>query len=294
MKRLLALLASTVISGTMLASLSTNAADSSDYMPTLYFEADQNDNIEVLKSGSIFINTSKLTADELTLNAKVYIDDSSTTAGLVKVKWHSASEYIKLSSATDPITLTGFAPYAEFTNPSSILVSTNTQENFQSVLYSTGLSTDPMKFTGNASDDYPLAGFEAIINTAIPAGKYEIAFTTGQRGNGCDILYRPNDIDIVEVFPEGKYTKSLNIAVSDRLLGDVNKSGKIDASDASKVLAEYAELSSGENGSFTAAESAAADTNGDGLVSAIDASNILSYYAYLSAEGTLSLVEYLG
>lgn len=294
MKKLIAVLTSSAVSVCMLASLCTSAASSSDYMPTLYFEADKNDNIEILKSGSVFINTSKLTADELTLSARVYIEDSKTTAGMVKVKWHSISEYIKLSTITDPITLTGFAPYAEFTTPASMLLSTNTQENFQSVMYSTGLSTDPMTFTGNASNDYPLAGFDAVIDTAIPAGKYEIAFTTGQRGNGCDILYRPNQIDIEEVFPEGKYAKSLNIAVSDRMLGDVNNSGKIDASDASKVLAEYAELSSGENGRFTEAESAAADTNGDGLISAIDASNILSYYAYLSAEGTLGFVEYLG
>ena len=65
--------------------------------------------------------------------------------------------------------------------------------------------------------------------------------------------------------------------------GDVNGDNLIDAVDASKVLAEYAKISSGSAGSFIDKQKAAADVDGNGLVDAVDASKILMYYAYASS-----------
>lgn len=65
-------------------------------------------------------------------------------------------------------------------------------------------------------------------------------------------------------------------------LGDVNSDGMVNAVDASEVLAEYARLSSEQEGEFDEAQTAASDVNMDGFTDAVDASNILAYYAYLS------------
>ena len=75
-------------------------------------------------------------------------------------------------------------------------------------------------------------------------------------------------------------------------LGDVNEDGFVDAVDSSMVLKEYARLSAGESGTFTAKQKLAANVNGDDVIDAVDASNILAYYAYASAEtGTVKSME---
>lgn len=65
-------------------------------------------------------------------------------------------------------------------------------------------------------------------------------------------------------------------------LGDVNNDGKINAVDASSVLAYYARISTNQDGGFTESQKIAADFNHDGQINAVDASNILSYYAYIA------------
>ncbi|MCM1529449.1 MAG: Ig-like domain-containing protein [Alistipes sp.] len=75
-------------------------------------------------------------------------------------------------------------------------------------------------------------------------------------------------------------------------VGDVDGNGKVDASDASMVLKEYAALSTGQSGTFTGAQNDAADIDGNGKVDASDASFILTYYAYVSIGGKLSFEEF--
>ncbi len=74
-------------------------------------------------------------------------------------------------------------------------------------------------------------------------------------------------------------------------LGDVNDDGKIDAKDASFILAEYAKLSTGSESAFTASQKKAADVNGDGNTDAKDASSILAYYAYISTNDVVVSIE---
>lgn len=76
-------------------------------------------------------------------------------------------------------------------------------------------------------------------------------------------------------------------------LGDPTGDGKVDSKDASFVLVEYAQLSTGGESSLTEAEKSAADVNKDGKNDSKDASIILSYYAYISTSGTDSLEEFL-
>ena len=63
------------------------------------------------------------------------------------------------------------------------------------------------------------------------------------------------------------------------LKGDVNFDGKIDATDASLVLAEYSRVQAGEPPTFTPEQFEAADMDNDGRITAMDASEILRIYA---------------
>lgn len=65
--------------------------------------------------------------------------------------------------------------------------------------------------------------------------------------------------------------------------GDANSDGKIDASDASEILAGYAETSSGQTAYIN---ENIADYNGDGTIDASDASAVLEYYAKISSGQT--------
>jgi hypothetical protein len=65
-------------------------------------------------------------------------------------------------------------------------------------------------------------------------------------------------------------------------LGDVNVDGKVDSSDASAVLAEYANVQTGGAGGFTESQLKSADVNSDGKIDSSDASKILAYYAMIS------------
>lgn len=67
------------------------------------------------------------------------------------------------------------------------------------------------------------------------------------------------------------------------VLGDVNKSGKIDGKDAALILRAYAELSSNRASGLNSIEERAADVNNDKKITGVDASYVLSYYADLSA-----------
>lgn len=90
-------------------------------------------------------------------------------------------------------------------------------------------------------------------------------------------------------------TTTSPITQTDYDLGDVNGDGKINAVDASGVLAYYAYVSTNQDGGFTEEQKLAADVDFDGKINAVDASNILAYYAYVSTtkEKPLSMKEYM-
>ncbi|MBR3969667.1 MAG: hypothetical protein IKJ87_01110, partial [Ruminococcus sp.] len=64
--------------------------------------------------------------------------------------------------------------------------------------------------------------------------------------------------------------------------GDVNCDGKLDSSDASKILEIYAELSTNNKISPHIITKRYADWDGDGSINASDASSVLKKYAELS------------
>jgi len=90
-------------------------------------------------------------------------------------------------------------------------------------------------------------------------------------------------------------TTTSPVTQPDYTLGDVNNDGKINAVDASNVLAYYARISTNQEGGYTEEQILAADVTHDGSINAVDASNILAYYAYVSTtkETPMSMEEYM-
>ncbi|WP_295120622.1 cohesin domain-containing protein [Ruminococcus sp.] len=90
-------------------------------------------------------------------------------------------------------------------------------------------------------------------------------------------------------------TTTSPVTQPDYTLGDVNNDGKINAVDASNVLAYYARISTNQEGGYTEEQKLAADVDHDGRINAVDASNILAYYAYISTtkETPMSMEEYM-
>jgi len=70
-------------------------------------------------------------------------------------------------------------------------------------------------------------------------------------------------------------------------LGDVNNDELVDASDASEILVEYANTSTGGDAAFTGEQFKTADVNFDGFVDSNDASGVLVYYAYVQTGGEM-------
>ena len=73
----------------------------------------------------------------------------------------------------------------------------------------------------------------------------------------------------------------------DTRLGDVNNDELVDASDASEILVEYANTSTGGEAAFSGEQFRTADINFDGFVDSNDASGVLRYYAYVQTGGEL-------
>ena len=82
-------------------------------------------------------------------------------------------------------------------------------------------------------------------------------------------------------------------AVTD-ILGDVNFDDRVDAKDASWMLAEYASQSTSQGTTFTDPQQKInADVNGNGVVDAIDASVTLAFYSFLSTGGSGRMEDWL-
>ena len=71
------------------------------------------------------------------------------------------------------------------------------------------------------------------------------------------------------------------LPASTEKMGDINGNGMIDGSDATLILAAYADLSSGSTPDI---DTVLADINSDGMISGVDATKVLGIYADLSSQ----------
>ncbi len=83
------------------------------------------------------------------------------------------------------------------------------------------------------------------------------------------------------------------IQAASNTLGDANRDGSCDASDAAMVLVAAAAVGAGNESGLTAEQEADMDVDFDGDFDAADAAIILTYAAYIGSGGTLTLPEYL-
>lgn len=109
---------------------------------------------------------------------------------------------------------------------------------------------------------------------------YTLKWAVADAENKCINFYTV-DLNESEETPQGN------------LLGDVNGDGKVDSSDASLVLAEYAQLSTGKNSVLSETAAKLADLNKDGKIDSSDASMILAYYSHVSTGGKDSIEDFL-
>lgn len=270
------------------------AAENEDYQPSIYFKAIETKEARQLKNKTMYINTSLLNDENNSFNAEVYVSDENKLIGHLIAKWKCESEYIALTGLKDPITLCGTSPYSNFQTAKSIETTEHPELNRQYVSYALGLHSDPFDLTGENSDDYPIAGFTAVVNNQTPAGRYAIEFMSGESGAQCELLYKyRNSSSIKENFPAGDYAKPLKINVSDRMLGDIDNDGIITGSDATRILSAYTSLSSNGGSGLTTAEEIAADIDADGMITGSDATLLLRYYTSISSNDTRDIYTYL-
>ena len=93
-----------------------------------------------------------------------------------------------------------------------------------------------------------------------------------------------------ELNDQGEYIVTSAICIYDiscfRELGDIDGNGKVDASDAAKILIMYADISTGKVDGFSEDAELRGDIDRNGKIDASDAALVLKYYAALSTSGS--------
>lgn len=294
MKKILSIAVSAVSAVTLLTSFSSSAAETSSYCPKLYFKASKTDGIHPQSNKRVYINTNdiKSKSGNITFDIASYVGDSRKQLCMMIALWDSTDKYIKLTDLADP--QTGDNKRAYTVSPGLISYD---GDNTMSATYSSGLSGNPFTLNGKDSDSYPFAVFKATIPTDIPIGLHPIKFYTTDAPLVTESKTMKTDFafyDNIGNKPTQKDAEALNIAVSDRALGDIDNDNRYSADDASMILREFTMLSSNKPSSFSEAQMIAADVDGDGYLSASDASYVLCYFAYLAGYSTKNIYEFYG
>lgn len=192
------------------------------------------------------------------------------------------SGYLKNVTLSDTVTIIKERAFFSCSNFESIVITDNVTEIGNSVFYGDSklASVKLPKSVGKIGlNAFGSCNSLALIEIENPecdiydysATIYETAAISGYSGSTAQAYAEKYERDFV---PLGDKP-----ATPAYQLGDANADGKIDSSDASLILAEYAIIQTGANTTFTDAQKLAADVNKDGSVASTDASKILAYYA---------------
>jgi len=290
MKKIPALMTALVMSLSAVTPFSAMADPEEGYLPIMYLSVEDNDKISVLPNGTVYINNEDLTGDD-SIRVNIYVQDESKSCWNVAPKVKCADGNIKFNEEAVESETTAYDSQHEF------ISSVDTEYNTVNMTFKTPMfpAGTKLEVTSENTDDYPIAYFNADVNSEIPAGNYRIYFLTEPEDDPdqrlTQISFRYDNGDSATFTPEVRDQK---IVVSDRPLGDVNKDGLIDAIDATLVLAEYALLSTGDESTFDVAQANSANINTDDYIDAVDATHILSYYAYLSTSGEEGRLDFAG
>ena len=183
----------------------------------------------------------------------------------ISLKTKSAAELVSIDACSNAVEI----KLSQYMNDSTV-----TSEN----IYLTGQDGKKLncKIKLVKSETNDTAFSERIL---LISDKENIAGSTLHITSG---LLNYSGIPTAETVQKITEVKSEYLVDDDDSLGDVNEDGKIDAKDASLVLAAYANMSTGAEDGLTEKQRKAADVNGDGKIDSRDASSILAYYAMLA------------
>ncbi len=311
MKKSLSLLSAAVLTASCL-SLTTASADV-EATPLFYMKAAESGNYEI--NSEMNVITIDSLEKEMTINAKIYFADDSKSAWSVSPKWNSNSEYLKITNVYNPLedsNLKEFA-YAEKDADGNLTISRNGYDYSVNKIYGshnfTVRSADGKALVpyGELSDSYELISFDFTIDADTPDGTYEIFFTSDEdNSTRCamdatqnHMIYKfpdnaPGISGLKIVIGEGGSSIGGEGSVAEYNIGDINLDGKVDSSDATEALSDYATVQTGGASALNDQQKFNGDVNFDGSISSTDASDILNYYAYVStSSGTpKSFLEY--
>ncbi len=198
---------------------------------------------------------------------------------------------LKEITIPDSVTELGNGCFMSCTSLQRVFIGSSLTVIPESCFYScTALSSAVLSENTAAIGTQAFYGCTAMSSIYLPASvssigedslgrRYNIRSGSTENISGFSIIYSEGSAaaDYAEIY-------SLSAAPASEGEYDVNMDGKITAVDASLVLNEYSELSSGSISSFCAIQKKAADINGDEFIDARDASLILSRYAELQAQ----------
>ncbi|MBR5164226.1 MAG: leucine-rich repeat protein [Ruminococcus sp.] len=123
----------------------------------------------------------------------------------------------------------------------------------------------------------------AVTTTAAPTS------TTAVTTAATPVTTQTNGNKVVITLPNVPEGSKIIVIVTK---GDTDGNSRIDSSDASAILQEYARLSTGGESGLDSDGKAVSDVDGDGAVSAKDASIVLEYYSYVSTGGDETICEH--
>ena len=131
----------------------------------------------------------------------------------------------------------------------------------------------------------------AQVTTTAPAVTTTAALTstTAVTTAAAPVTTQTNGNKVVITLPNVPEGSKIIVIVTK---GDTDGNSRIDSSDASAILQEYARLSTGGESGLDSDGKAVSDVDGDGAVSAKDASIILEYYSYVSTGGDETICEH--
>ena len=235
MKKFIAFCSSLVLTLSAVSSINTGAAelDPNTYIPTLYFSAEDNDDIHILPSGrTIFINLNEVSGKSaIEGKIRLYFNDALNLTGQIVAKWVWQGNGVELTNIYTPEEAGFKNPYDNSAASYVLTAKAYPEDKLMSVAYTNVLST-PLVPTDGESSKYPLAVFDYSVDTSANAGRYAIDFKTEQP-NITNLVYRLPDGGIRDIRPNGNNVQSIYIALSDRKLGDLDNNGKINSIDAS-------------------------------------------------------------
>lgn len=304
----------------LIPSVTTVASDN-NYVPMLYFRANEAENVNVIFDNLVSISPDAFNDGDFSLNISVYIKDENQCIDAISAKWKSNSEYITLENLTNPTVSTGESK--TYTTSDGRSFTTDLTPFCYGVIEDDGTmdipytltalirDTDqimaftyehisfsqlaPFDFLGMSSDEYQFTSFDAVINSQTPDGVHEIIFTTKENtGNdSAAISHGHAVVTNTQFYSFHPSTLDLNIVTGYFKLGDIDENGTIDALDASMALTAYAKTATNQDSGLTKKQTLAADPDNSGAVNAIDASEILTYYAYTATGGKSDFQEFL-